>query len=33
MIKIKQVIARWRHKLALTPEQADQLAAIKFPCC
>jgi hypothetical protein len=22
-----------RRKAALTPEQADQLAQIKFPCC
>lgn len=25
--------ARLRRKFALTPEQADQLATIKFPCC
>lgn len=27
------IAARLRQKLALTQEQADQLAAIKFPCC
>ena len=24
---------RWRRKLALSPEQAELLATIKFPCC
>lgn len=33
MTRIQQLAARLRRHLALTPEQADQLAAIKFPCC
>jgi hypothetical protein len=33
MSNFKAAIARIRHKFALTPEQAETLAAIKFPCC
>lgn len=33
MRTIRATILRLRRKWALTPEQADQLAAIKFPCC
>ena len=29
----KTLAARLRRKFALTPEQANQLATIKFPCC
>lgn len=30
------LVSKWtrlRKKCALTPEQAEQLATIKFPCC
>jgi hypothetical protein len=33
MKKLKKIAARMRRKWALTPEQADHLATIKFPCC
>lgn len=33
MTKIKTVIAQLRRKFAMTPEQADLVASIKFPCC
>lgn len=33
MSRLKSTIAGIRRKLALTPEQATQLATIKFPCC
>jgi hypothetical protein len=33
MRTLKRIATHWRLKLALTPEQADQLAAIKFPGC
>jgi len=33
MRKLKAIIARLRRKYALTPEQAETLASIKFPCC
>ena len=33
MTKLKTFVARLRRKWALTPEQAEQLAKVKFPCC
>lgn len=33
MNKIRTFIGRLRRKLAMTPEQAETLASIKFPCC
>ncbi len=33
MKTIRQFAARLRQKLTLTPQQADHLATIKFPCC
>ena len=33
MRTFQRLTARLRRKLALTPEQAEQLATIKFPCC
>ncbi len=33
MTTLRKWIARLRRKAALTPEQAEQLASIKFPCC
>jgi len=30
---LRDRFARLRRKLALTPEQAEALAHIKFPCC
>lgn len=33
MTALLRIVKAWRQKLALTPEQAEQLAAIKFPCC
>lgn len=33
MKTIRTWISNLRRKAALTPEQADQLASIKFPCC
>ena len=28
-----EITIRLRRKFALTPEQADLIATIKFPCC
>lgn len=33
MKTITRIVGRFRRKWALTPEQAEQLATIKFPCC
>lgn len=33
MKRLKRIAALWRRKLALTPEQAEHLASLKFPCC
>ncbi len=33
MKNIWQITVRLCQKFALTPEQADHLAKIKFPCC
>lgn len=33
MKKIKVIFIHFWRKVALTPEQADTLATIKFPCC
>jgi len=33
MRKLRDAIAYWSGKLALSPEQAERLAHIKFPCC
>lgn len=33
MRRLLQALTELRRKAALTPEQADQLAQIKFPCC
>lgn len=33
MTTLRRIAERLRRKIALTPEQAEQLAAIKFPCC
>lgn len=33
MKTLKRITARLRRKAALTPEQAEILASIKFPCC
>ena len=33
MKALKTLAARLRRKCALTPEQADHLATIKFPSC
>ncbi|SLN56814.1 hypothetical protein TRL7639_03057 [Falsiruegeria litorea R37] len=33
MKALRHLAARLRRKLALTPEQVDQMATIKFPCC
>lgn len=30
---IRELVAHLRRKLALTPEQADHMTTIKFPCC
>lgn len=30
---LRRIATRLRRKMALTPEQAEQLATIKFPCC
>lgn len=32
-MKIKAIFTRFRRKYALTPEQIETLATIKFPCC
>ena len=33
MKALKELADRFRKKFALTPEQADHVATIKFPCC
>jgi hypothetical protein len=33
MTKIKTFIMHLRRKFAMTPEQAETIASIKFPCC
>jgi len=33
MEKLKSIFTHMQRKLALTPEQAETLATIKFPCC
>lgn len=33
MKKLLRAFANLRRKATLTPEQAEQLAQIKFPCC
>lgn len=33
MTTLKRLITRLRKSCTLTPEQADHLAHIKFPCC
>lgn len=33
MNTLRKIAARLRRKLALTSEQADLIATIKFPCC
>lgn len=33
MKALKKMAHRLRRKWALTPDQAEVLAAIKFPCC
>ncbi len=33
MKTLKRLVAHLRRRLALTPEQAEQLARIKHPCC
>jgi len=33
MKTLKRIAKRFRRKIALTPEQVDLLATIKFPCC
>lgn len=33
MKSLRRIVARWRGKAALSPEQAELLATIKFPCC
>ncbi len=33
MKKLMSTLQKLRRKAALTPEQAEQLAHIKFPCC
>ena len=33
MKKLRKIAARIGRKWALTPEQADHLATVKFPCC
>lgn len=33
MKALRKIATRLRRKLALTPEQADHLATVKFPCC
>ena len=30
---LKRMLHGLRRKLAVTPEQAEHLATIKFPCC
>lgn len=33
MKKFIEQLRRWQGRFALTPEQAEQLANIKYPCC
>lgn len=33
MIAFRKFAQRWRRKLALSDEQAELIATIKFPCC
>jgi len=33
MKRLKKIVAHLRSKCVLTPEQADHLASVKFPCC
>lgn len=33
MTALRKITARLRRLFTLTPEQAEQLAKIKFPCC
>lgn len=33
MKMLQRLVTRLRRRLALTPEQAEHLATIKFPCC
>ena len=33
MKKLRSYLHAYRKKWALTPEQAETLASIKFPCC
>lgn len=30
---MRRLLARLRRAVTLTPDQADRLAQIKFPCC
>ncbi|SPJ30872.1 hypothetical protein TRM7615_04409 [Falsiruegeria mediterranea M17] len=32
-LTLARVLTRLKRRCALSPEQADQLARIKFPCC
>jgi|GEM_PF-869365 len=33
MLKLKDLLSRLRRSCLMTPEQSDQIARIKFPCC
>lgn len=33
MTKLKAMFRTMRRKWAMTPEQAEHIAKIKFPCC
>lgn len=33
MIALRKLAQKWRRKLALSHEQAELIATIKFPCC
>lgn len=33
MKTLKKIATRLRRRWALTPEQAERLATVKFPCC
>lgn len=33
MTRVRLFVSRIARKIALTPEQAEQLARLKFPCC
>lgn len=33
MTVLRKIATRLRRTFALTPEQAEQLAKVKFPCC